>query len=132
MRWGNKRAVARIRRKGGKFFGADVLVLNTIGKRTGAERSTPVGWHSGEEGTWLIVASAGGGPRNPAWYYNIAGNPDKVTVDIDRRRVSVIPEQLHGAERDRAWKVITAASPQFAQYEKKTDRAIPVIRLTPT
>ncbi len=131
MRWGNQRAVARIRRKGGKFFGSDVLVLNTLGNRTGAERSTPVGWFAGDAGTWLIVASAGGGPRNPAWYYNIAGHPDHVSVDIDRRRVSVTPEQLHGADRERAWRLITTTSPQYAQYETKTDREIPVIRLTP-
>lgn len=131
MRWGNKQAVTSIRRKGGKFWGSDVLVLNTVGKKSGAERSTPVGWHAGDNGTWLIVASGGGGRRNPAWYYNIAANPDRVSIDIDRRRVAVIPEQLHGAERDRAWKRITSASPQFARYETKTDRDIPVIRLTP-
>jgi len=105
--------------------------LNTIGTKTGAARANPVGWFTGDDGTWLIVASANGAPHNPAWFHNVVGNPDQVTIDIDRRNVPVIPEPLQGAERERAWKMITAKAPRFAQYEKKTDRVIPVIRLTP-
>lgn len=131
MRWVNNRAVNRIRRRG-TFMGMKALVLNTIGKKTGAARSNPVAWFPGDDGSWLIVASAGGSARNPAWFYNIAANPDRISIDIDRRNVSVRGEQLHGADRDRAWATITTASPQFSQYEGKTDRLIPVIRLTPT
>jgi deazaflavin-dependent oxidoreductase (nitroreductase family) len=129
MNWVNKRAVNRIRRKG-TFMGMTVLVLNTVGKKTGAQRATPVGWFQGDDGTWLIVASAGGSARNPAWFFNIAGNPDKVSIDLDRGNIPVVASQLHGAERDRAWASITTASPRFLQYESKTDRLIPVIRLT--
>ena len=111
-------------------MGMRVLVLNTIGKKTGAQRANPVGWFHGENGTWLIVASAGGGARNPAWFYNIAANPDKVSIDIDRANVPVVGDQLHGADRDRAWASITTSSPRFLQYESKTDRLIPIIRLT--
>jgi deazaflavin-dependent oxidoreductase (nitroreductase family) len=131
MRQLNKWAVARVRRSGGTFFGMDVLVVNTVGTKSGAARSTPVGWFRGDDGTWLIVASANGGPRNPAWFHNIVGNPDQVTIDVDHRRIPVIPEQLHGAERARAWEIVTTKSPQFARYETKTEREIPVIRLTP-
>jgi deazaflavin-dependent oxidoreductase (nitroreductase family) len=129
MNWVNNRAVNRIRSKG-SFMGMTVLVLNTVGKRTGAQRATPVGWFPGEDGTWLIVASAGGGARNPAWFYNLAGNPDKVSIDLGRENIPVVAEQLHDADRDRAWASITTASPRFLQYESKTDRLIPVIRLT--
>jgi deazaflavin-dependent oxidoreductase (nitroreductase family) len=129
MNWVNKRAVSRIRSKG-SFMGMTVLVLNTVGKRTGAQRANPVGWFPGEDNTWLIVASAGGGARNPAWFYNLAGNPDKVSIDLERNNIPVVAEQLHGAERDRAWESITTASPRFKGYESKTDRLIPVIRLT--
>jgi deazaflavin-dependent oxidoreductase (nitroreductase family) len=129
MNWVNNRAVNRIRRRG-SFMGMRVLVLNTIGKKTGAERANPVGWFAGEDGTWLIVASAGGGARNPAWFYNIAANPDRVSIDIDRANIPVVGNQLHGADRDRAWASITTASPRFLQYESKTDRLIPIIRLT--
>jgi deazaflavin-dependent oxidoreductase (nitroreductase family) len=131
MNWMNKQAVRRIR-NGGSFGRMKVLVLNTVGVKTGRDRSTPVGWFPDGDGRWLVVASAGGGPHNPAWFHNIVGNPDRVTIDVDRRRVSVTPEQLHGAERDRAWASIVAASPRFANYEVKTDREIPVIRLTAT
>ncbi|HEY2642383.1 MAG TPA: nitroreductase/quinone reductase family protein [Galbitalea sp.] len=129
--WFNNRAIKRVRNKGGKVMGNNLLVLNTIGKKSGAARAVPVGWLPSEHGTWLIVASASGSARNPAWYYNIAANPDKVSIDIDRKHVPVIPEQLHDEERDRAWAAIVAAAPQFARYETKTDRVIPIIRLTP-
>jgi hypothetical protein len=54
-----------------------------------------------------------------------------VSIDVDRKNITVRPEQLHGEERERAWASITAAAPQFARYETKTDRVIPIIRLTP-
>ena len=69
-RWGNQKMVQRMRRKDAKP--GDKLVLVTIGKKTGVERMTPVRWFPGEGDTKLIVASANGAPRNPAWYYNIA------------------------------------------------------------
>jgi deazaflavin-dependent oxidoreductase (nitroreductase family) len=130
MNWINNRAVKRIRRKGGKLMGTNLLVLNTVGKKTGAQRANPVSWFPGEGGTWLIVASAAGGARNPAWFYNLAGNPRTVSIDVDRSNVPVAADQLHGAERDRAWASIISAAPRFTQYETKTDRLIPIIRLT--
>jgi deazaflavin-dependent oxidoreductase (nitroreductase family) len=130
MRWVNKTSASRIRRKG-KTMGFNALVLSTIGAKTGAERTNPVGWFPGPDGSWLIVASAAGAAHNPAWYHNIAAHPDKVTIEIDGRTVPVTAEQLHGAERDQAWQQITAAAPRFAQYQRKTDRELPVIRLAP-
>jgi deazaflavin-dependent oxidoreductase (nitroreductase family) len=130
MNWVNSRIVGRIRRRGGKLGGANLLVLNTVGKKTGAQRANPVGWFPGDDGTWLIVASAGGSVRNPAWFYNLAGNPDRVSIDVEGSNVSVAAEQLHGEDRDRAWASITTAAPRFMQYETKTDRQIPIIRLT--
>jgi deazaflavin-dependent oxidoreductase (nitroreductase family) len=112
------------------MMGMNVLVLNTVGKKSGAPRSTPVAWFPGENGTWLVVASAGGAVRNPAWFYNVTGNPDTVTIDVDRSNVPVIPLELTDASRERAWASITTASPRFTQYESKADRLIPVIQLT--
>jgi deazaflavin-dependent oxidoreductase (nitroreductase family) len=126
----NKTAVGRIRRRG-RTMGLNALILTTIGARSGAERTNPVGWLPGPDGTWLIVASAAGAAHNPAWYHNIAAHPDKVTIEVDGRTVPVIAEQLHGAERDQAWQQITAAVPRFGQYQRKTDRELPVIRLAP-
>ncbi len=131
LNWFNDRTAKRLRRKGGKFMGFDALVLTTIGAKSGAERSNPVGWFpAGDDDGWLIVASAAGAPKNPAWYYNIAAHPDKVTIEMAGRKIPVAAEQLHGAERDAAWQRITKAAPRFGQYETKTDRELPIIRLT--
>jgi deazaflavin-dependent oxidoreductase (nitroreductase family) len=131
-RWMNKVMANRLRRKGvGKFMGMDALVLTTVGRKSGLERSNPVGWFPGLDGSWLIVASAGGAARNPAWYYNIAAHPDQVQIEVEGRKVAVAAEQLHGAEREEAWQQITTAAPRFGGYERKTDRELPVIRLVP-
>jgi deazaflavin-dependent oxidoreductase (nitroreductase family) len=130
-RWYTKRIANRIRRTG-KLMGLHALVLTTIGRKSGAERTTPVmGWLPDDGGAWLIVAAANGGAKNPAWYFNIAAHPDKVQIETPGRTVAVIAEQLHGSERDEAWRQIAAASPRFAKYQQKTDRELPIIRLTP-
>jgi deazaflavin-dependent oxidoreductase (nitroreductase family) len=95
FRWGNKLMARRIRRKGGgKFMGFDALVLTTIGRKSGLERTNPVGWFPGKDGGWLIVASANGAIGNPAWYYNIAAHPDQVQIELDGRTIPVMAEQL--------------------------------------
>jgi deazaflavin-dependent oxidoreductase (nitroreductase family) len=117
----NKNAASRFRRTG-KMLGFNGLILTTVGARSGAERTSPVGWWPGPDGSWLI---------NPAWYHNIAAHPDNVQIEVDGRRIGVTAEQLHGAERARAWQQIAATTPRFAQYQDKTDRELPVIRLVP-
>jgi deazaflavin-dependent oxidoreductase (nitroreductase family) len=82
------------------------------------------------EGAWLIVASAGGATKNPAWYHNLAAHPDQAQVEVGGKAVDVTATQLAGQERDAAWQRITAAQPRYAGYVKKTDRVLPVIRLT--
>lgn len=132
LRWMNKWMMNRIRRTGkAPLMGFDALVLTTIGRKSGVERSTPVGWFPGENGSWLIVASAAGAAKNPDWYHNLAAHPDRVQVETAGRKVAVVAEQLHGMEREAAWRQIAAASPQFARYQQKTDRELPVIRLIP-
>lgn len=130
MIWMNRLIAKRISRKrGAKFLGFDALVLRTIGRKSGTERLTPVGWFPGSDGSRLIVASAAGAPGNPAWYYNLAAHPDKLRIDVDGETVDVRAEQLHGPEREEAWERIVAAAPRFAEYQQKTDRELPVIRL---
>lgn len=92
---------------------------------------TPVGWFPGGGDTKLIVASAAGTARNPAWYLNLAANPAAARIEFARQHVDVTASQLHGAERDEAWQMITTQSPNYAKYETTTDRVIPIIRLTP-
>jgi deazaflavin-dependent oxidoreductase (nitroreductase family) len=129
VRWVNKLAAGRIRRKGGKLMGLSALILTTVGRKSGAERTNPVGWFPGKDGSWLIVASAAGAAGNPAWYYNIAAHPDQVQIEVEGRKVAVVAEQLHGAERAEAWDQIAATAPRFGKYQQKTDRELPVIRL---
>ena len=130
MRWINRWMMSRIRRTGkAPGMGFDALVLTTIGRKSGVERSTPVGWFPGKDGTWIIVASAAGAPKNPDWYHNLAAHPDRVQIETAGRKVRVVAEQLHGDEREEVWRQITAASAQFAKYQEKTDREIPIIRL---
>lgn len=130
MAWFNRLMARRIGRKGGGTFrGFNALVLVTVGRKTGAERKCPVGWFPGADGSWLIVASAAGAPGNPAWYYNLAAHPDRVRIELDGETIAVTAEQLHGAERAQAWEQITTAAPRFGQYQVKTDRELPIIRL---
>jgi deazaflavin-dependent oxidoreductase (nitroreductase family) len=131
MRWFSTRMVDRLGRKGGKFMGMDALALETIGKKSGERRATPVACFPSDGGGWLIVASAAGGPRNPAWYYNMAANPDAVTVKLAGKTTPVAAVELHGGERAEAWTRIVSLAPRFARYETVTDREVPVIRLTP-
>jgi deazaflavin-dependent oxidoreductase (nitroreductase family) len=130
-RWMNRLLLRRARRTEAKTMGMSLLVLTTIGRKSGQPRSNPLAWFPGPDGSWLIVASAGGAPANPAWYLNLAAHPDQVTVEQGGRKVTVTAEELQGTEREQAWQQITAEAANFRRYEETTDREIPVIRLTP-
>jgi deazaflavin-dependent oxidoreductase (nitroreductase family) len=95
-----QRHVASPAPQGRKMMGFNALILTTTGARSGARRTNPVGWFPGPDGSWLIVASANGAARNPAWYHNMAAHPGEVTVEMEGRTIAVTAEQLHGAERD--------------------------------
>ncbi|WP_454855505.1 nitroreductase/quinone reductase family protein [Promicromonospora soli] len=131
FRWMNRLIAGRARRSTGTTMGMRLLVLTTVGRKSGKARTTPLAWFPGPDGSWLVVASAGGAPANPAWYLNLAAHPDQVTVEQGGRKVAVTAEELHGTEREQAWKQITAEAANFRQYETTTDRELPVIRLTP-
>ncbi|MGB7450323.1 MAG: nitroreductase/quinone reductase family protein [Ornithinimicrobium sp.] len=128
--WFNRTMAKRAGRRG-SMMGMSVLSLITIGRKSGQERRTPLARFPGPDGSFLIVASAAGAQQNPAWYLNLAANPERVRVEVEGRSIDVIAEELHGQERSQAWDQILAASPNFANYEKRTDREIPVIRLKP-
>jgi deazaflavin-dependent oxidoreductase (nitroreductase family) len=109
----------------------DVLFLTTLGRRSGERRETPVAWFPDGPDAWLIVASAAGTADQPGWYRNLAAHPDELSVELRDRRLPVVAEQLHGAERQERWQRIIAAQPRYRKYQAKTDRQLPVIRLTP-
>lgn len=111
--------------------GGHLLKLTTTGAKTGKEHTVPLGWFADGENAWLIVGSNGGAAKHPAWFYNLARNPDKTWIEIDNRKIPVQPESLKGAAYDKAWNEIAAVAPNYGAYKEKTDRLIPVIRLTP-
>lgn len=117
------------RRSGDKFQGMELLYLTTVGAKSGEKRQSTVTRFADGDDAWLIVASAGGAVKNPAWYHNIAAHPDQVWVEFGGKQQRVTPSQLAGEAREQAWQRITRAQPRYAGYEKKTDREIPVIRL---
>jgi deazaflavin-dependent oxidoreductase (nitroreductase family) len=114
-----------IRMRGGR-----ILTLTTIGSKTGRSRDVDLGWFPDDNKNWLIVASFGGAAKHPAWYYNLARNPDKVWIHVDGRKIKVRPESLKGDERAKAFNAIAAVATNYAEYQTKTDREIPVVRLT--
>lgn len=118
------------RRSGDKFQGMDLLYLTTVGAKSGEKRQSTVSRFADGDDAWLVVASAGGSSHHPAWYHNIAAHPDQVWAEFGGQRFRVIPAQLDGEDREQAWQRIVAAQPRYAGYQVKTDRAIPVVRLT--
>jgi deazaflavin-dependent oxidoreductase (nitroreductase family) len=109
--------------------GMPVILLTTVGAKTGKLRKTPL-MRVEHDGEYAIVASLGGAPKHPVWYYNVVKNPrvelqdGPVTRDYDAREV-------FGDEKAVWWERAVAAYPPYADYQKKTDRQIPVFVLTP-
>ncbi len=118
------------RRSGDKFQGMDLVYLTTVGAKSGQKRQVTVSRFADGADAWLVIASVGGAAVNPAWYHNIAAHPDQVWAEIDGQQIRVNAQQLEGEERDVAWRRISEIQPRYAAYEKKTDRVIPVIRLS--
>jgi deazaflavin-dependent oxidoreductase (nitroreductase family) len=128
-RFGAQVFAALYRRAGGRI-GAELLLLTTVGARSGAKRVASVRRFAEGDDTWLVVASKGGSAHHPSWLHNLASHPDKVWIEVGPKRYKVRPEILRGVERATAWKRVVAEAPEFGPYETKTDREIPVVRLT--
>jgi deazaflavin-dependent oxidoreductase (nitroreductase family) len=113
-----------------RMDGMPVILLTTKGARSGELRTTPVLSFPEGDSAWLVVASFGGAAKHPAWFVNMARHPDEVWVEVDSRRFKVSPASLSGEDREQAWRRITTQSPRFTSYQEKTDREIPVVRLS--
>jgi deazaflavin-dependent oxidoreductase (nitroreductase family) len=113
---------------GGNFAGMTLLLLHTTGAKSGLPRINPVAYtRDGER--YVVIASKGGAPTNPDWYYNIGANPEvcvEVGTDTFRAQATVVPEP----ERSQLYDQMAAAYPAFAEYQRKTERTIPVIVLS--
>ena len=114
-------------RVGGPFEGTPVLLLSTIGAKSGEARTTPVVYLKDGE-RMIIFASKAGAPENPAWYHNLRANPS-VTVEVGNERLDADAVVLTGEERDRLFNRQAELHPQFEDYARRTSRLIPVIAL---
>ena len=112
-------------------MGFSVVTLTTKGARSGLQRTTQINGFADGENAWLVVASNAGAATNPAWFVNMVKNPDDIWLKIGRRNLKVHGELLTGAARLTALRRVAAISPQYGDYQKQTDREIPIIRLTP-
>ena len=107
--------------------GTTTLLLTTTGRKSGKQYTTPL-IYTLDGGNPVIVASQGGTPDNPDWYLNLVANPH-VNVQIKGEKFHAHPYTAEGEERDRLWKQMTAVWPDYDEYQKKTDREIPVVVL---
>ena len=106
-----------------------VLVLHTTGRRSGAERATPLAFSRDADGSFLIVGGAGGQARVPDWVANLRADGD-VAVTIDRRRQPVRAEELVGDDHRSTWARLSSVWPRIDEYERRAGRPVPVFRLT--
>ena len=117
--------------KGIAGFGDRLLLLTTVGARSGKERISPVMYHRDGE-RYVVVASKGGAPDNPAWYLNLKANP-VATVEVGAKTGTetfrVRAREVEGKERDRMYAERVAIAPGFGEYERQTSRKIPVMIL---
>ncbi len=112
---------------GGMFEGASMVLLTTKGAKSGATRVNPLVYLA-EGDRMVIFASKAGSPTNPDWFHNIKADPN-VTIEVGAEKFAAKATILAGAERDRLYAIQAAHVPQFAEYQAKTDRLIPVVAL---
>lgn len=128
----NKRIIDEFRanegRVGGPFEGKDLLLLHTLGAKSQQERINPVACIKDGE-RFAVIASKGGAPTNPDWYYNVVANP-QVTVEVGTEKFQAKATVAEEPDRSRLYEKMVEVMPGFDEYRRKTTRVIPVIVLT--
>lgn len=114
---------------GGMFEGLPLLLLHHTGAKSGKHRVNPLAYQA-DDGRYVIFASKAGAPNNPDWYHNLKAHPH-VTIEVGADTIDVLASEATGEERERLFRTQAERVPQFAEYEQKTERVIPVIVLTP-
>ncbi len=109
--------------------GLPVVIVTTRGNKSGSIRKTPL-MRVEHDGAYALVASQGGAPKNPVWYYNVIADPDSVTIQDGPDRFEVSVREVDGDERATWWDRAVAAFPPYAEYQLKTERRIPVFVAT--
>lgn len=129
----NQRNIDEFRANGGKvggqFEGFPLLLLTSTGAKSGEPRVNPVAYFD-IDGAIYVVGSAAGRDRHPAWVFNVRADP-QASVEIGGAAPrSVVARELPAADRDRIYAIVVERAPGFADYEKRTDRVIPIFELT--
>ncbi len=114
---------------GGRMQGLSVLLLRTTGRKTGQERTTPLGYFT-ENGNYVITASNAGRAKHPAWFLNLRANP-QVTIEVQGRQIEARAEVAAPERRNALWSQLISLSPAYANYARKTAREIPLVILHP-
>jgi F420H(2)-dependent quinone reductase len=115
--------------EGTELSGRPVIILTSVGAKTGQIRKTPL-MRVEHDGDYAVVASLGGAPRHPVWYYNLTANPHVELQDGPVKK-DYQAREITGDERAAWWERAVATWPDYAKYQKKTTRTIPVFVLTP-
>ena len=128
----NKQIIAEFRanagKVGGNFQGATMLLLHTTGAKSGAERINPLVYLPDGD-NWVVIASKGGAPGHPDWYFNLVAHPD-ASIEVGTETIDVAAAPVAASERDDLYAKQVARFASFGDYEKMTTRKIPVFRLT--
>src|SRR5579864_6915300 len=128
----NKAIIDEFRANGGKvggqFAGAPLLILHSVGAKSSKAHVNPVMYQDLGHGQVAVFASKGGAPTNPDWYHNLVANPH-ATVELGTETFGVTARVARGEERQRIWSTQKQRYPNFAGYERKTTREIPVVIL---
>jgi len=129
----NETLIAEFRANGGELKGelarSPFLLLTTTGAKSGRQRTTPLAYVP-MDGRLLIIASKGGAPTHPAWYLNLCAHPE-VTVELGNDTYRALAVVIGGFERDGLYAEIATRIPTFADYQRRTDRVIPLVELRP-
>jgi deazaflavin-dependent oxidoreductase (nitroreductase family) len=113
---------------GKAFFGSPILLLTTTGRKTGSSRTWPLTYLQDERGRFIVAAAYGGQPKHPAWYLNLRANP-YVAVQHGGQTRAMVAEVAEGEKRSQLWSRLIEAYPAYADYQRKTERQIPVVVL---
>jgi len=128
----NAQNIAEFRRNhgkvGGYFEGAPLLLLHTVGRRSGKPRVNPM-MYLKDDGRYVVFASKGGADTHPDWYYNLMAHPD-IQIEVGDETIDVHAEEVTGPDHDAIYGRQASLYPRFADYQRKTKRIIPVVALT--
>ncbi len=116
-------------RIGGKMDKVPVLLLTTTGRKTGKKRTLPLIYIM-DGSAYVITASAGGADKNPGWFFNIRSNP-QATIQVKDKHIKVMAEIAGQEKKSELWARLVEVAPNFAGYQKRTSRAIPMVILHP-